>query len=97
MSNPTQPVTTAPVRDYSATKEQLATRLRGQVRGVQGMVDGDRYSIDVLTQIRATQAALDEVGIGLLDDHARHCVMGADDEADTTDELMAAVGSWRRR
>ena len=46
---------------YSATKEQLLTRLRrieGQVRGVGGMVEDDRYCIDVLTQISAIQAAL---------------------------------------
>jgi DNA-binding FrmR family transcriptional regulator len=61
---------------YSATKEQLLTRLRrieGQVRGVGGMVEDDRYCIDVLTQISAIQAALDKVALGLLDGHARHC------------------------
>jgi DNA-binding FrmR family transcriptional regulator len=93
--------TTEP-RGYSATKEQLQKRLRrieGQVRGVQGMVDEDRYCIDVLTQISAIQAALDKVALGLLDDHARHCVMGAEGEAqaDKTDELMAAVGRLMRR
>ena len=40
------------------------------------MVDEDRYCIDVLTQISAIQAALDKVALGLLDDHARHCLMG---------------------
>ena len=89
-------------RGYSATKDQLQQRLRrieGQVRGVQGMVDDDRYCIDVLTQISAIQAALDKVALGLLDDHARHCVLGADadDQADKTDELMAAVGRLLRR
>jgi CsoR family transcriptional regulator, copper-sensing transcriptional repressor len=89
-----------PTRGYSATKDQLLKRLRrveGQVRGVQGMVDDDRYCIDVITQISAIQAALDKVALGLLDDHARHCVMGADDEVDKTDELMAAVGRLMRR
>ncbi len=84
-------------RGYSATKDQLLTRLRrieGQVRGVRGMVEDDRYCIDVLTQIVAAQAALDRVALGLLDDHARHCVMGAKgtDKTAKTDELMAAVG-----
>jgi DNA-binding FrmR family transcriptional regulator len=101
MPSTTDPTTTAPTRGYSATKEQLLTRLRrveGQVRGVQGMVDDDRYCIDVLTQISAIRAALDKVALGLLDDHARHCVMGADadDQADKTDELMA-VGRLMRR
>ena len=61
-------------RGYSATKDQLLARLRrieGQVRGVERMVDEDRYCIDVLTQIGAIQAALDKVALGLLDDHAR--------------------------
>src|SRR5688500_14955278 len=93
---------TTPTRGYSATKEQLLKRLKrieGQVRGVQGMVDDDRYCIDVLTQISAIQAALDKVALGLLDDHARHCVMGAegDEQAHKTDELMAAVARLMRR
>jgi DNA-binding FrmR family transcriptional regulator len=91
-----------PTRGYTATKDQLLTRLRrieGQVRGVQGMVEDDRYCIDVLTQISAVQAALDKVALGLLDEHARHCVAGAegDDQVDKTDELMAAVGRLMRR
>jgi DNA-binding FrmR family transcriptional regulator len=93
---------TTHTRGYSATKDQLLKRLRrveGQVRGVQGMVDEDRYCIDVLTQISAIQAALDKVALGLLDEHARHCVIGAADDAraDKTDELMAAVGRLMRR
>ena len=44
------------------------------------MVEDDRYCIDVLTQISAVQAALDKVALGLLDDHTRHCVMGAEGE-----------------
>jgi len=94
--------TTTETRGYSATKDQLQKRLRrieGQVRGVQGMVADDRYCIDVLTQISAIQAALDKVALGLLDDHARHCVRGAEggDQRDKTDELMAAVGRLMRR
>src|SRR5207302_86539 len=71
---------TPPVsRGYSATKPQLQARLarvEGQVRGVARMVDEDRYCIDVLTQINAIRAALDKVALGLLDDHARHCLVG---------------------
>ncbi|MGV1046953.1 MAG: metal-sensitive transcriptional regulator [Solirubrobacterales bacterium] len=89
-------------RGYTASKDQLLTRLRrveGQVRGVEGMVGEDRYCIDVLTQISAIQAALDKVALGLLDEHARHCVIGADDEEKPakTEELMAAVGRLMRR
>ena len=87
---------------YSATKDQLQKRLRrieGQVRGVQGMVEDDRYCIDILTQIGAIQAALDKVALGLMDEHARHCVIGAaeDRQAEKTDELMAAVARLMRR
>ena len=89
-------------RGYTATKDQLQARLRrieGQVRGVQGMVADDRYCIDVLTQISAVQAALDKVALGLLDDHARHCVIDAQDgeRDERTEELMAAVGRLMRR
>ena len=89
-------------RGYTATKDQLKSRLRrveGQVRGIERMVDEDRYCIDVLTQIGAVQAALDKVALGLLDDHARHCVIGAEapKQAERTDELMSAVGRLMRR
>jgi CsoR family transcriptional regulator, copper-sensing transcriptional repressor len=92
----------APPHGYIASKDQLQGRLRrleGQVRGIQRMVDEERYCIDILTQISAVQAALDKVALGLLDDHARHCVMGAspDDQPEKTDELMAAVGRLMRR
>ena len=91
-----------PTRGYTASKDQLLKRLKrieGQVRGIEGMVEDDRYCIDVLTQISAVQAALDKVALGLLDEHARHCVVPAegDQQADRTDELMAAVGRLMRR
>ena len=95
--------TTAPVRGYSATRDQLLARLRrieGQIRGIEGMVEEDRYCIDVLTQINAAQAALDKVALGLLDDHAHHCVIGAataEERDEKTGELMAAVGRLMRR
>jgi CsoR family transcriptional regulator, copper-sensing transcriptional repressor len=93
---------TPETRGYTASKQQLINRLRrieGQVRGVQKMVDEDRYCIDVLTQITAIEAALDKVALGLLEDHAQHCVMGAEDDERQakTDELMAAVGRLMRR
>jgi DNA-binding FrmR family transcriptional regulator len=89
-------------RGYAASKDQLAARLdriEGQVRGVKRMVDDDRYCIDVLTQISAVQAALDKVALGLLDDHAHRCVIGAEgaEQTDKTEELMAAVGRLMRR
>jgi CsoR family transcriptional regulator, copper-sensing transcriptional repressor len=94
--------TTAPVRGYTATKDQLQARLRrieGQVRGVQAMVADDRYCIDVLTQIGAIQAALDKVALGLLDGHAHTCVVGveAGRQEERTAEMMAAIGRLMRR
>ena len=74
-------------------------RIEGQVRGLARMVEQDRYCIDVLTQISAVQAALDKVALGLLDDHAHHCVVGAakSKQGEATDELMGAVGRLMRR
>ena len=92
----------APTRGYTASKDELQTRLRrieGQVRGIQGMVADDRYCIDILTQICAVQAALEKVALGLLDGHAHTCVLGAsaDERDERTAEMMAAVGRLMRR
>ena len=90
-------------RGYTATRDQLLAPLRrieGQVRGIEGMVAEDRYCIDVLTQISAVRAALDKVALGLLDDHAHHCVIGAETAAERdekTGELTDAVGRLVRR
>jgi DNA-binding FrmR family transcriptional regulator len=92
-----------PERGYAATKDALLARLRrieGQTRGLQKMIEDDRYCIDVLTQISAVQAALDKVALGLLDGHVQHCVVeghgpGSPDEL--THELMDAVGRLVRR
>ena len=94
---------TNPTRGYSATKDQVSKQLRrieGQVRGIEKMVDEDRYCIEVLTQISAVQAALDKVALSLLDQHARHCVVDGHapgEPAELTDELMAAVARLMRR
>src|SRR5712691_6699970 len=94
--------TSTPTRGYSASKDQLLARLsriEGQVRGIERMVESDRYCIDILTQIAAIQAALDKVALGLLDGHAHTCVIGAEpQEQDArTAEMMAAVGRLMRR
>ena len=65
---------------YAKDKPNIQTRLRrieGQVRGIQKMVEEDRYCIDVLTQVNATRAALESVALQLLADHTQHCVMEA--------------------
>ena len=68
------------MRGYSADKKSIQTRLRriqGQVRGIEKMIDEDRYCIDVLTQVNATKAALESVALQLLADHTEHCVSEA--------------------
>ena len=65
---------------YDMHKDDQLKRLRrieGQVRGLQQMLEDDRYCIDVLTQISAATKALQSVAMGLLDDHLRHCVAEA--------------------
>jgi DNA-binding FrmR family transcriptional regulator len=93
-----------PARGYTASKDELLKRLariEGQVRGVTKMVEEDRYCIDVVTQINAAQAALDKVGLGLIDGHVRHCMQGEGtapaDEGERVEELMGAVGRLLRR
>jgi CsoR family transcriptional regulator, copper-sensing transcriptional repressor len=84
---------------YTENKDAVLKRLRrieGQVRGVERMVEENRYCIDVVTQVTAIQAALDKVALELLSDHAAHCV--ADGEgAEMTEELMAAVKRLLKR
>jgi DNA-binding FrmR family transcriptional regulator len=67
-------------RGYTMDKADYMKRLKrieGQVRGLQRMIDEDTYCIDVLTQVSAATKALESVGIGLLDQHVRHCVAHA--------------------
>ncbi|WP_323136058.1 metal-sensitive transcriptional regulator [Streptomyces sp. NBC_01481] len=74
------PAPSAAPHGYADHKSDHLARLHkveGQVRGITRMVDDDRYCIDVLTQISAVSRALQEVALGLLDDHARHCVTDA--------------------
>lgn len=85
---------------YSMNKKDLQDRLRrieGQIRGIQRMVDEDQYCIDILTQLTSVTAAVKAVGMGLLDEHVRHCVkdsisQGNSDEK--VEELLAAVARF---
>jgi DNA-binding FrmR family transcriptional regulator len=85
---------------YAKDKAAVQTRLRrieGQLRGIQKMVDDDRYCIDVLTQVGAVKAALDRVAMLLLKDHVEHCVADAirsGDSAEKVQELTDAVGRF---
>ena len=65
---------------YAPDKDRYLTRLRrieGQVRGLQKMVEEDKYCIDILTQVSAVTSALQSVALGLLEDHLGHCVAQA--------------------
>ena len=83
---------------YIENKEKVKNRLRrisGQIGGIERMVEEERYCIDILTQISAVQAAIDKVSLALLDEHTRHCVVGAESaeaREEKTEEMMAAVG-----
>ena len=92
------------MRGYSIGKDDYQARLRrieGQVRGLQRMIDEDTYCIDVLTQIASVRSALDQVALGLVDQHLHHCVidaMTADPEegSQRLDEATLAVGRLLR-
>ena len=97
--------TVTPTYGYTADKDALINRLHrieGQVRGIENMVDQDRYCIDIITQISAITTALDAVAFKILDDHVNHCVAGAlasgDEEgaAEKSRELLEAVHRFAR-
>ena len=90
---------------YSESKQAHVKRLHrieGQVRGIERMVEEDRYCIDILTQIGAVTTALESLGMKILDDHVRHCVTDAIASGDPaaaaakSDELLAAVQRFSR-
>ena len=85
---------------YTMNKKDLLDRLRrieGQVRGLQRMVEEDKYCIDILTQLNSASAALKAVGVGLLDDHVRHCVRESLERGEgdqKVEELVSAVARF---
>jgi CsoR family transcriptional regulator, copper-sensing transcriptional repressor len=87
-------------KTHGYDKDALAKRLHrieGQVRGIERMVEDDRYCIDILTQVGAVKTALESVAFQLLSDHVGHCVADAlaagdrDVASDKSRELLAAV------
>lgn len=93
------------VHGYSGEKDALVKRLHrieGQVRGIERMVEEDRYCIDVLTQIAAVNTALESLAFKILDDHVNHCVAGAlasgdaEEAATKSRELLDAVHRFAR-
>ena len=90
---------------YAEDKQKLVKRLHrieGQVRGIERMVEEDRYCIDVLTQIAAVNTALESLAFIVLDDHVNHCVAGALASGDSAEaeakskELLEAVHRFAR-
>jgi DNA-binding FrmR family transcriptional regulator len=90
---------------YVEEKEVLVKRLHrieGQVRGIERMVEGERYCIDILTQISAATTALESVAFKILDEHVNHCVAGALESGDAevaaekSRELLEAVHRFSR-
>ena len=87
-----------PTISYNADKEALLKRLRrmdGQVRGIQQMVEDDRYCLDVVNQVNALTAAAREVALLVLEDHLRGCVTEAvkEDKGDAAIKEMMTVFS----
>jgi DNA-binding FrmR family transcriptional regulator len=88
-------------RGYTPDKHKLAARLsriEGQVRGISKMVAEDKYCIDVLTQVNAVKAALDQVALFLLEGHVKVCVVDAvrNGDSEKVDELIGAVARFAR-
>jgi DNA-binding FrmR family transcriptional regulator len=90
---------------YTAGKDALVKRLHrieGQVRGIERMLEEDRYCIDILTQISAVTTALESLAFKILDDHVSHCVTGALASGDREEaqrksrELLDAVHRFSR-
>ncbi|MDE5412861.1 MAG: metal-sensing transcriptional repressor [Bacillaceae bacterium] len=83
-------------------KEKLQNRLKrieGQVRGIQKMIDEDRYCVDVLVQLSAVNAALKKVGYTLLEQHTKGCVANAiksGEEEQALDELMKVIHQFTK-
>ena len=82
--------------DKKATIQNRLRRIEGQIRGLQGMVDDDRYCIDILDQISVTTRALQAVALELLDGHLSHCVaravaQGGSEAEDKVGEASAAI------
>ncbi|TFB21804.1 metal-sensing transcriptional repressor [Filobacillus milosensis] len=98
MVNQDEPV----VPRTSSEKDALTNRLKrieGQVRGLQKMVEDDRYCVDVLVQISAVKAALDKAGYQLLERHAKMCVTNAVKEGngeEYMDELMKVINQYSK-
>jgi DNA-binding FrmR family transcriptional regulator len=90
---------TRPQRGYASGKQDYLRRLakiEGQVRGLQKMIEADTWCPDVVIQVGSATRALQEVAVGLLNDHLRHCVLAAardshDGGTASLDEMASAI------
>jgi CsoR family transcriptional regulator, copper-sensing transcriptional repressor len=83
--------------DHKLDVKARLSRIEGQVRGIERMVDEDRYCIDILTQVNAVKAAIDKVALSLLEDHVEHCVadaVRAGEGEEKLHELTTAIGRF---
>ncbi len=80
-----------PVRGYTSDKGDYLSRLKkieGQVRGLQRMIEADKWCPDIVTQVASATRALQEVAVVLLSEHLRHCVLGAARSEDGKPEVL---------
>ena len=91
-----QPASSERTGSYGHRKDEFRKRLsriEGQVRGIDRMVDDEKYCVDILVQIAAVRAALDRVALGVLEDHVKGCVAGAEpgESEAMAEELLEVV------
>ena len=79
---------------YQTDKEKILGRLRrveGQARGLQRMVEEDKYCVDIMTQVASVQAALEQVSLLLMEDHLKHCVTEAIQQGDGSQKISELI------
>lgn len=84
---------------YSEDKQKLLNRLKrieGQTRGIQRMVQEDKYCVDIMTQISSIQSALEQVSLTLMEDHMRHCVTEAIQQGNGDEKITEVVNVLKR-
>src|SRR4051812_6861550 len=102
MSRPIEPATAEALErrtSYADDKDKILNRLKrleGQIRGLQKMVETDQYCIDVLTQLSAVISASRQVGMLVLEDHIRGCVLGAHGHAEQEEKLSELTQAIKR-
>jgi DNA-binding FrmR family transcriptional regulator len=99
-SPPARSASRRTTRGYASGKDDYLRRLRkieGQVRGLQKMIEADTWCPDVVTQVASATRALQEVAVGLLNDHLRHCVRDAARTSGGSEEMLAEVAGTIRQ